>query len=182
MDTGTRGRRRQARIKPVIRLVYGEVVALQERAKRRGDLSIRPLPPGPRQAPSALGGETVELGSRAFDTLALLVRHRGEVVSRRQIIAEVWPNLTVDETNLRAQIAQLRRALAHGGDAPEYVKNVRGRGYVFVAPVQLASSPEPRAPAAVSSIHGKLPGRLQRLVGRRPILDAISARCGLAGS
>src|SRR5262245_40981558 len=84
-----------------------------------------------------LGEDTIELGSRAFDTLTLLVQRCGEVVSRRQIIEQVWADLTVDETNLRAQIAQVRRALGRGEEGDDYVKNVRGRGYIFVAPVQL---------------------------------------------
>jgi predicted ATPase/DNA-binding winged helix-turn-helix (wHTH) protein len=156
--------------------VNGEVAALQERANDTEIFQFGPYRLVPAKRLLLLGGENVELGSRAFDTLALLVRHRGEVLSRRQIIAEVWPNLTVDETNLRAQIAQLRRALAHGGEASGYVKNVRGRGYVFVAPVQLGSSSESRTQGAVSSIRSRLPGRQQRLVGRRQALDAICSR------
>jgi hypothetical protein len=51
-----------------------------------------------------LAGENrIELGSRAFDILALLVRRRGEVVSRRRILEHVWPDLIVDESNLRVQ-------------------------------------------------------------------------------
>ena len=168
MDTGTRGRRRQARIKPVIRLVYGEVAALQEQANDAEILQFGPYRLVPSKRLLLRGEESVELGGRAFDTLALLVRHCGEVVSRRQILDEVWPDLTVDETNLRAQVAQLRRAL--GDEGADYVKNVRGRGYVFVAPVQ-SVPPSPPAPGAV---RGRLPGRLQRLVGRRRALDAIA--------
>lgn len=124
-----------------------------------------------------VGEDNVELGSRAFDTLALLVQRRGEVMSRRQIIDQVWADLTVDETNLRAQIAQLRRALGRGEEGDDYVKNVRGRGYVFVAPVQVADMAAAPAVAAVAPLaRGRLPGRLQRLVGRRHVVETIVSR------
>src|SRR5690606_39548316 len=79
-------------------------------------------------------GKPVELGSRSFDLLVLLVRSRGQVVSKNQILDEVWPNLTVDEANLRFQISHLRKKLSEKDVSREYIKNVACRGEAFVAP------------------------------------------------
>src|ERR1044072_9335034 len=81
------------------------------------------------------GEDPVQLGSRAFDILTLLLRHQGEVVSRREILDQVCPDLTIDEANLRVQMSDLRRALKSRDKSSSYIKNVQGRGYVFVAPI-----------------------------------------------
>ena len=81
------------------------------------------------------GDKPVRLGSRALDILTALVEHRGEVVSRDELMARVWPNTHVDEGNLKFQISALRRTLGGGN---RYLLNVPGRGYSFVAPVARA--------------------------------------------
>ena len=86
-------------------------------------------------------GSPMPLGSRAFDLLCVLVSRPGKVVSKGELMAKVWPDLTVEESNLRFHIAQLRRALSDGQGGEGYVTNVPGRGYCFVAPVGCAASP-----------------------------------------
>ena len=73
-------------------------------------------------------GHSVDIGSRAFDLLVRLLRSRGQIVSKAEIIAHVWPALFVEESNLRFQIAQLRKAL---GDDGHLIKTVPGRGYLL---------------------------------------------------
>jgi predicted ATPase/DNA-binding winged helix-turn-helix (wHTH) protein len=123
------------------------------------------------------GQNPVEIGSRAFDILALLMRRRGEVVSRREILDEVWPNLTIDEANLRVQMSDLRRALGSGHEGSAYIKNVQGRGYVFVAPVEFVS---PSTQSAVNTANtypkGRPPNQQQRPVGRDDALDALATQ------
>ncbi|MBV8577265.1 MAG: winged helix-turn-helix domain-containing protein [Acetobacteraceae bacterium] len=55
------------------------------------------------------------MGSRALDILGVLVDRAGEVVSRAEILARVWPGTAIEDSNLNVQIAALRRALDHGG-------------------------------------------------------------------
>lgn len=74
--------------------------------------------------------QPVALGSRAFDLLHVLLRARGRVVSKDEIVREVWPQTTVEESNLRFQMASLRRAL---GSDRDLVKTIPGRGYLFAA-------------------------------------------------
>ena len=73
-------------------------------------------------------GEQVDIGGRAFDLLVLLLAFRGEVVSKESIMRHVWPTTTVDESNLRFQMAVLRKAL---GEGRALIKTVAGRGYLL---------------------------------------------------
>jgi len=81
-------------------------------------------------------GSPMPLDSRAFDLLCVLVSRPGEVVSKGELMAKVWPDLG----NVRFHIAQLRRALSDGQGGERYVTNVARRGYCFVAPVRCAAS------------------------------------------
>jgi len=86
-------------------------------------------------------GSQTPVGSRAFDLLCVLVSRPGEVVSKGELMARVWPDLTVEESNLRVHIAQLRRTLGDGQEGKRYITNVPGRGYCFVARVDRTASP-----------------------------------------
>ena len=57
------------------------------------------------------GGKRVELGARAFDLLLVLAENPGRLVTKATLLERVWPRLVVDENNLPAQIAALRRVL-----------------------------------------------------------------------
>jgi DNA-binding winged helix-turn-helix (wHTH) protein len=81
------------------------------------------------------GERPIQLGSRAFDILLALVDRAGELVRKSELTARVWPNVMVEESNLKVQIAALRRALRDGEDGNRYISTVTGRGYWFVAPV-----------------------------------------------
>lgn len=77
-------------------------------------------------------GIEVTLGSRAFDTLVALLARNGDVVTPREIMAVAWQGLVVGDSNVRVQIANLRRVLGCGVDGARYIANVPGRGYCFV--------------------------------------------------
>ena len=81
------------------------------------------------------GDEPVPLGDRALDILIALAERPGEVVTRKDLISTVWPDVTVEEANLRFQMAALRKALGDGRDGARYISNISGRGYCLVAPV-----------------------------------------------
>ncbi len=78
----------------------------------------------------------VSMGSRAFDLLVALVLRSGDVISRRELIAFAWQGLSVEESNVRVQIAHLRRELGCGVDGMRYIISIPGRGFCFVAPVE----------------------------------------------
>lgn len=85
------------------------------------------------------GDHPLRVGSRAFDVLVALVERAGELVSKGEFMARVWPGTFVDESNLKVQIAALRRALRDGEKDNRYILTVPGRGYWFVAPVVRSS-------------------------------------------
>jgi predicted ATPase/DNA-binding winged helix-turn-helix (wHTH) protein len=125
---------------------------------------------------SLLQGEApVRIGGRALDILTALVERPGEVVSKRELMARVWPNTIVDESNLKVNVAALRRALGDGGpDDVRYIATVTGRGYKLIVPVTLGASSEiASAPAATTTRRHNLPTGTTRVIGRADAIDAI---------
>src|SRR5262245_60804669 len=108
----------------------------------------------------------VELGARSLDILIALTSRPNEVISKQDLLAQVWPDVVVEEGSLRFHIASLRKALGDGKDGARYITTLAGRGYCFVAPISQASSPRDIAPAAADFSHANLPNRLGRMVGR----------------
>jgi DNA-binding winged helix-turn-helix (wHTH) protein len=122
------------------------------------------------------GDKPVRLGSRAFEILTALVERAGKVVGKDELIARAWPGLSVEEGNLRFQIAGLRRALGDGHDGNRYITAALGRGYSFVAPVAVTEGPStPAVPAAAEPAHN-LPIILTRMVGRTETVAALAKR------
>jgi len=78
----------------------------------------------------------VKLGSRALDILHLLVIRAGQEVSKNELIEFAWPNIFVDDSNLKVHISSLRRALEDTLPQATYIATVAGRGYKFVGQVQ----------------------------------------------
>src|ERR1700694_2823217 len=85
-------------------------------------------------------GSPIPLSARALDILIVLVERAGEVVSNKKLMARVWPDVTVEEGNLRFHIADLRRALEDGQSGAKYVTTIAGRGYCFVAPISRSNA------------------------------------------
>ncbi|QWT21615.1 transcriptional regulator [Bacillus sp. NP157] len=81
-------------------------------------------------------GIDVCIGSRAFDMLVALVERPGQVLSRRDLMAAAWPGLVVEESNVRVQVANLRRAVGCGESGIRHIASIAGRGYAFVTKVE----------------------------------------------
>jgi TolB-like protein/Tfp pilus assembly protein PilF len=77
----------------------------------------------------------VAIGGRALDLLRVLVEHREEVLSKTEIMAAVWPQMVVEDSNLAFQMAALRRVLDPGRTEASCIQTVARRGYRFAAPV-----------------------------------------------
>ena len=119
------------------------------------------------------GSVAVRLGSRAFALLVDLVEHAGQLRTRQQLEARIWPHSIVEETSLRVHMSALRRALGDGGAGLRYIDNLPGCGYVFVAPVTVLAA---RAAAGRVAIYALAPGALVRLVGRAADLDSVASQ------
>ena len=85
-------------------------------------------------------GSPIHLSARAFDILIVLAEYAGEVVSKKKLMARVWPDVTVEEGNLRFHIAALRKALEDGQSGARYVTTIAGRGYCCVAPISRSNA------------------------------------------
>jgi len=120
------------------------------------------------------GDKPVRLGSRALDILIALVEHPGELVSKEELMARVWPSTIVVEGNLTVHVAALRRALGDGHGGNRYLVNIPGRGYRFVAAVALAEQRGP-SPARIPPARHRqnLPALLTRLVGRAEVVSSL---------
>ena len=84
------------------------------------------------------GDKPVPLGSRALEILIVLLERRGELVSKRDLMARVWPNVFVEPANLTVHMSALRRALRDGRDGHRFIVNIPGRGYCFVAAIDVS--------------------------------------------
>lgn len=82
------------------------------------------------------GGEHVHLTPKEFETLLVLVRNCGRVLTKDKLLKEIWPDTFVEEANLANNISVLREALGGGGKDNPYIRTVARRGYRFVAPVR----------------------------------------------
>jgi predicted ATPase/DNA-binding winged helix-turn-helix (wHTH) protein len=121
--------------------------------------------------------EPLRLGSRALDILIALVERPGELVSKEELMARVWPNTFVEPANLTVHIAALRRILRDGRDGNRFLINIPGRGYRFVAPVKIAEESElSLAPPLVVEHAHNLPANVTRLIGREDVVAALSAQ------
>lgn len=118
-------------------------------------------------------GQPVALGSRAAAILAMLAARPGETVSHEELMSAVWPDVTVIEENLRVQIAGLRRVLNDGSRRETFITNVAGRGYRFVADVEVVDE-APAREVPVDPWHG-VPTTLVRLIGRAQSLEAVKS-------
>jgi Transcriptional regulatory protein, C terminal len=72
-------------------------------------------------------GRPVRVGGRALDILTVLVGRAGDLVSKRELLALVWPNTVVEEGNLKVNMAVLRRILHEAPDMPAYIATVAGK-------------------------------------------------------
>jgi predicted ATPase/DNA-binding winged helix-turn-helix (wHTH) protein len=117
----------------------------------------------------------VELGSRTLDILIALVSRPNEIVSKRELLAHVWPDVTVEEGSLRFHVAGLRKALGDGKDGARYITTHAGRGYCFVAPVSLPAGEanQNRTNAAIVP-DVSLPVRSAGMVGREDSILTLS--------
>lgn len=122
-------------------------------------------------------GKPIKLGGRAFDVLLALIEAPGAVVSKEVLMERVWPNRTVGEDNLAAQIVALRKAL---GSDQGLIRTVAGRGYQFTGqtrPRLLAASDSPNqtAVAAAEAIQPRtnLPEQVTELIGRQKELAEV---------
>jgi TolB-like protein/DNA-binding winged helix-turn-helix (wHTH) protein/cytochrome c-type biogenesis protein CcmH/NrfG len=128
-------------------------------------------------------GLPVRLERQPMDLLILLLERRRQLVSRSDIVARLWSkDVFVDvETGVNTAIRKIRQALGDSPEAPAFVETVPGKGYRFIAPVEVVSPPPIPSPSTppegASAPVPPRPFRRARLGG---VLLAVAALVGLA--
>jgi len=115
--------------------------------------------------------QVIPLGGRAYDILIALLENPGDAVSKAELIAKVWPDVTVEEGGLRVHLSALRKALGDGQFGDRYIANIQGYGYRFIAPV--TRFPAERCTDNASAGSSNLPPALGRMVGRDDVVPEI---------
>lgn len=116
----------------------------------------------------------VRLGGRALSILNAFVERPGELISKADLIARVWPDTIVEDSSLKVHIAALRKALGDGKAGHRYVANVTGRGYRFVVPVyHFHASEQPIEPCATAALLHNLPASHVDPIGRAETVQLL---------
>ena len=105
-------------------------------------------------------GLRVPLEPQAFDVLVYLINHRERIVSKEELMDQIWGGRFVSEAAVTSRIKQARRAVGDDGQAQRVIKTLHGRGYHFVAPVtEGAASRRSRGPLPIRSHRRRAPRR-----------------------
>ena len=98
-------------------------------------------------------GYVVSLPPQAVHVLQVLVENHGRLVAKQELARRVWEVDAISDSNIFKQIALIRKALAPGFDS-DPIQTTSGRGYRFVAPVQLSPAPQASgAPVQIGRAH-----------------------------
>ena len=135
-------------------------------------------------------GAAVPVEPQVFDVLQCLVDHRGELVSKEELLDTVWGSRFVSESALTSRIKSARRAVGDDGSRQAVIRTVHGKGYKFVAAVtEVDGSDVPRsepvgdaaespghvhAPPHAGGVSSTLPLSMHALIGRDELLDGFA--------
>lgn len=135
-------------------------------------------------------GKLVKLEPQVFNVLAYLVQHRDRVVTKEELLDQLWPGRFISEATLTSRLMLARRAIGDRGKEQRLIQTVHGRGYRFIAPLEERVVIE-RAPDDVSGIlpntvvHPVLSGRRdlsRRWGGRQSEHSSITGCDGHLGA
>ena len=126
--------------------------------------------------------QPVLITPKALEVLLVLVRSSGQVVSKDELMSEVWPGTFVEPNNLAFNISLLRKALGENGDERGYIETVPKRGYRFVASVKAPSAANgniwpPDTVELASKVkpwHSSVPPRIFAILASAAVLIVIA--------
>jgi DNA-binding winged helix-turn-helix (wHTH) protein/tetratricopeptide (TPR) repeat protein len=145
-----------------------------------GDFSFGPFSLDVRKRVLWREGELVALAPKALDLLVALVAQAGDVVPKEDLLAQVWPDVVVEEANLSVNVSALRKVLGDQADGRPWIQTVPRRGYRF------AGTRRAEAPAADLPALAVLPFRVLGATGEDEYLgvgmaDALITRLSRTG-
>ena len=107
-------------------------------------------------------GERRPLGPQVFNVLAYLIAHRDQVVTKEELFEHAWPDQIVSDATLHQHVTAARRAIGDSGQRQHIIKTLRGRGYRFIAHVEVygdeASASEPASVTPTAALFATGPG------------------------
>jgi DNA-binding response OmpR family regulator len=120
--------------------ILARIAAVLRRTRAAADtipdtITVGELVINPRQRKVSLRGKQLQLTRREFDVLTYLAERVGQVVSRRELLTEVWNQSRIgEEQTIDVHISWLRRKLGETAAAPRFLHTVRGVGVMMVEP------------------------------------------------
>ena len=120
--------------------ILARIEAVLRRTRAAADttpntITVGELTISPRQRKASLHGKPLQLTRREFDVLTYLAERVGQVVSRRELLTEVWNQSRIgEEQTIDVHISWLRRKLGETAAAPRFLHTVRGVGVMMVEP------------------------------------------------
>src|SRR6516162_11435348 len=136
-------------------------------------------------------GKPVSITPKAFELLRALVENHGHILSKKDLLRQVWPDTFAEEGNLPFNISQLRKALGQAENGVMYIETIPKRGYRFTAavtvvnggglPAPVAAEATPQSPqeAVAQDPAARNKRSLRLLIGRRPLALALVGLVGL---
>jgi len=106
-------------------------------------------------------GEIVPLFPKAVEVLACLLERHGEVATKEDLLAQVWPGTFVEESSLTRSISVLRKALGDTPDGHAFILTIPKRGYRFAAAVREQCDGDGFVAAGLAARETTLPAGLQ---------------------
>ena len=121
-------------------------------------------------------GEAIRLEPKVMLVLECLAEKPGEVITRDELVARVWPDVFVSDDVLHRAIRELRRVFGDDTANPAYIETIRKRGYRLIAPVRRTPRPETTQPATLPPDVTIAPPRPRSLI----FIGALSALLAIA--
>lgn len=87
------------------------------------------------------GQDSIALAPKAFALLQVLAGQAGRLVSKQELLSQVWPGVFVGDAVLKGAIREVRKALNDDSHEPRFIETAHRRGYRFIAPVTIVEAP-----------------------------------------
>lgn len=121
-------------------------------------------------------GEPCSVEPQVFALIVLLVEHRDRLVTRDEILDEIWGSRVVTDSALTSRIKSARKALGDSGKAQRYIRTVHGKGLRFVADVQARAGTTAKALATTPQGSGETTDLPTPSVDSRPSIAVLPFR------
>lgn len=120
-------------------------------------------------------GEPCAVEPQVFDVLVYLVRNRDRVVTKQELLDEVWGHRFVEESTMSSRVMAARKAVGDDGRAQRVIRTIHGRGFRFVAEVDERPPELRKSEAPTDPVTAAASGKVARAVGRDAERVALSA-------